>query len=207
METLCGMTKCRADENVKTGFESCYLFQALTKLMSPERFFEIGFGRGTTSYLMARNGCQVETHDIVGLTQRRKTWFRYKDVEMSNYNFLMHCAEEFGDVRTQITYRHCDTSLMKPEQKPDVDIVYIDGSHDYGPVLHDFQLALTRTRENSVIILDDYHPNYGAKVAIDEILKKYDGILVEVNGHIYGPEAEKGSGHIIIPFGDYKALL
>ena len=210
---LCALTKCRKEVGRNPGYESCHLFLALSKRIGPARFLEFGFGRGTTSILMALEPWikAVETYDIVPLHQKRPTWCLHKDVAMSNYEFIEACELNFaneGSIDDKIQYYCYDTTTLDLPESKENDLAYIDGSHDFMPVLKDFKNCLRRMAKDSIIVMDDYNPEFGAYMAINHILKEHDGILVSTNGHIYGPKPESpNTGHIIIPFGKYKELL
>ncbi len=209
---LCAVTKCRKDLHHNSGFESCHIFLALTKRYGLYRFLEFGFGRGTTSYLMATRPTikSVETYDIVPLHQKRPTWCMYKDAVMSNSEFLEMCDKlGYGEASKKIQYYCCDTTTLDLTEVRHTDIAYIDGSHDLIPVLKDFKNCERRMAKDSIIVMDDYDPQFGSYLAINHILEEYDGILVSTNGHIYCESQKEGpnTGHIIFPFGKYKKLL
>lgn len=42
-------------------------------------------------------------------------------------------------------------------QLPQLDLAYIDAHHDFDPTLHFFQMCLSKSHEDTVIILDDIH--------------------------------------------------
>jgi len=210
--TLCGLTKCRIDPNHKQGYESCFLFLALQQNFAFKRFLEFGTGRGTTSFLMAccHNIERVVTLDIVPHNLRRATWCDYQRVIMSNAEIHDKCVEAIGEPRAPIERICANSTSLTPSRIKGgpFDLVYIDGSHDYGPVKSDFELTKALLADDAVVIFDDYDPRYGVHQAVNEIMADEDCLLVSVNGHIYGPEQEPDEcGHIIWARGKYKELL
>jgi predicted O-methyltransferase YrrM len=210
VRALCAMTKCRTSVTHNIGYESCFLFLALCEAFKPRKFLEFGTGRGTTSFLVGQRPTteHVLTIDIVHPDTIRNTWFDYKTVCMSNNQIHTRLVDRLQGTNCPIE-RVCGDSVNLTLQNfnHNYDLVYIDGSHDYFPVKKDIELAKQVVAEDSIIVLDDYHPNYGVIHAVHEMLPNDELILVEVNGHIFGPPAEEGTGHIIWPRGKYKELL
>jgi predicted O-methyltransferase YrrM len=73
--------------------------------------------------------------------QRVRAHFRRFGVERQVTHFRLTSAEFFAD--------YPDRGL------PEIDIAFIDGSHAYADVRHDFLAVLRRTRRNSYILLHD----------------------------------------------------
>jgi predicted O-methyltransferase YrrM len=185
---------------------------ALQQVFNFKRFLEFGTGRGATSFLMAHQPMMehVVTIDIVPHEQRRATWCDYKRVIMSNAEIHDKCVEALGEPKASIERWCIDTTTLSPNRikSGPFDLVYIDGSHDYGPVKNDFEIAKALLAPDAVVVFDDYDPRYGVHKAINEIMADEDCILVSVNGHVWGPEKEPDEcGHIIWVKGKYKELL
>jgi predicted O-methyltransferase YrrM len=209
---LCAFTKCRLDPNFNPGYESCYLFLALQQHFGFKRFLEFGTGRGTTSFLMASLPCikHVTTIDILAYEQARHTWCDYKSCLMSNKDIHEKCEEYLGTPTASILHICDDSKNLKSHRIPGgpFDLVYIDGSHDYGPVKYDFAIAKELLADDALVVFDDYDPKYGVYHAINELMADEDCILVSVNGHLYGTDKEsENCGHIIWAKGKYKEML
>jgi predicted O-methyltransferase YrrM len=206
---LCGMTKCRTRQGENIGFESCFLFLALSQYMKPRSFMEIGTGRGTTSFLMAQRLWMehVITMDIVDFNTVRDTWFDYQAVQMSNSQIHDKLVERLGGTNCPIARFTGDSRDFCGMSRDGYDLIYIDGCHDYDVVKHDIGLALENSKADNIIILDDYHPNYGVVHAVNEMIPPNEMLLIQVNGHIFGPSEEAGSGHIVWARGAYKEIL
>lgn len=209
---LCSFTKCRANPNIKMGYESCYLFIALQSYFGLDKFLEFGTGRGTTSFLMASmSGIkQVTTIDIIPFEQTQLTWCDYKRCVMSVSEIHNRCVEALGKPNVSIERFTEDSVNLKSYRikTGPFDFVYIDGSHDYEPVKNDFKLAKELLADDAIVIFDDYNPQYGVYRAVNELMVDEDYILVSVNGHLYGENKESlDCGHIIWAKGKYKELL
>lgn len=206
---LCGMSKCRATPGENIGFESCFLFLALSQYMKPRIFFEIGTGRGTTSFLMAQQSSiqHVTTIDIVDFYTQRDTWFDYQPRHMSNAQIHDQMEKRLGITNAPIARYNGDSRSFPLDSAHDCDLIYIDGCHDYDVVKEDIRLALSIAARDSIIVLDDYHPAYGVVHAVHELIPYNEMMLVQVNGHVFGPSEEAGHGHIIWARGNYKELL
>jgi len=211
VERLCALSKCRTDPLWKKGYESCYLFLALNRKYQFKRFLEFGTGRGTTSFLMAKQNSieAVTTVDIIGFQHQRQTWCDYNVCVASNQDIYNKCIRELGPINTPINFVHGDSTTVdmnKLSQNGPYDLVYIDGSHDYGPVKKDWETAQRLIADDAIVVFDDYDPKYGVYHAINDIFKLEDITIVSLNGHIYGPDEEPEScGHVIWAGGKYGA--
>lgn len=85
------------------------------------------------------------------------------DADESYSSFLSHCGHlpSVRPVRGR--------SPEAADQVPDVDMVFIDGAHDYDPVRADFAAWLPKARR--LVCGHDYnHPGFpGVRAAVDEI--------------------------------------
>jgi predicted O-methyltransferase YrrM len=69
-----------------------------------------------------------------------------------------------------------ETSYSKALQEmQSVDLLFIDGNHQYEPTIHYFEKALPQLHKDSIVIFDDIHWSMDMENAWDAI-KKYDAI-------------------------------
>jgi hypothetical protein len=207
VEFLGEYTRCRADPSFRFGWESMFLLGAIARKFKPKTFLEIGTGRGTTSYLMSFAKCieTIHTYDIVPHDQPQHTWFRFKPTVMS--------VKEFADAvmadqpeRAKIHFHCGDTSKMEPKDIAQVpggyDLIYIDGSHDCGPVAKDYKNALQLVSPSGMIVFDDYKRSLpGVRQAVDMFIRPDhpDLLIVSLCGHVFGPSPEPDDeGHVIL---------
>lgn len=207
VEHLGALTRCRADPNWKFGWESIILMGALVKFYKPKTFLEFGTGRGTTSCLLSFAKCveTIHTYDIVPHEEEQATWFQFKPTRMSVKAFIDAVLADQPE-RAKIHFHTADTSKMEPkdfEQVPGgYDLIYIDGSHDCGPVTKDYKNALQLVSPTGLIVFDDYKRSLpGVRQAIDMFVKPDhpDLTIVSLCGHIFGPHPEPDDeGHVIL---------
>ena len=73
--------------------------------------------------------------------------------------------------------------LLKDIQINNIDLIFIDGGHDYSTVKNDLGQSKKIISQNGTILCDDYNLSYaeGVKKAIDEFIKenscKYEILL------------------------------
>ena len=118
---------------------------ALTKLINPAVCFEIGTGQGRTTLHLALNtrpDTQIHTLDVSN-SDETGCMFRGK-TEASKITSWT------GDSRT------FDYSQWKHE----VDLVYVDGSHDYEAVRLDSAVGFELVAKGGCIIWDDFIPSW-----------------------------------------------
>lgn len=203
---LCAATRCRLDPNRRYGWESPFLFLAISKYLQPKTFLEFGTGRATTSILMALQPSikTIHTYDIVPHTQEQKTWYNFQEVYMPISKFVYNVLGTKLE-RNKIHFHCGNTSIMEADEFPQVpggyDLIYIDGSHDFMPVVKDFKNALKLVSPTGWIIFDDYkHSLPGVRQAVDNFVKPfYKTEIVSLCGHIFMDTPEPDDeGHIIL---------
>ena len=171
--------------------------------MSCENFFEIGTGRGTSSYAVSLIDSvkKVTTVDIVRHSQKKHEAISYKPAFVSNSDLfdLIKFKE-----KEKIKFKHTDDYAdIVDEQENFFDVCFIDGNHDIEAIiLNDFNICMKVLKKPGYIIWDDYDPNkFQVKKVVDEISEKhgYDCELIEFRGHFFGDKpAEKNAGEVIM---------
>jgi predicted O-methyltransferase YrrM len=83
-----------------------------------------------------------------------------KDKNTSLYEIFLHNIETYGveDVVFPIAKTSTEASINFKEKS--VDLVIIDGSHEYNDVLNDIKAWIPKIKKGGMIIGDDYHPNW-----------------------------------------------
>lgn len=90
--------------------------------------------------------------------------------------------------------------VLTKQRFPKIDMLFIDGAHDYDSVKHDFFSCLEYLSDNFVILFDDYidRPFYGVKKLIDgEISPKIPVQLIETNKILVDQEYKQHARCII----------
>jgi predicted O-methyltransferase YrrM len=107
--------------------------------------------------------------------------------------------------RNKIHFHTANTESLQAKDLANVpggyDLIYIDGSHDFMPVVKDFKNAVELISPTGWIIFDDYKYSLpGVRQAIDTFVRpKYNIEIVSLCGHVYGPTPEPDEeGHVIL---------
>lgn len=193
--TICHFTKTRHDlsktpGDMSYGSEQAFLVKGIAQHIGAKRFFEIGTGRGTSSYSVALEPTveKVSTVDIVPHFQKKKEAIGYREAIVSNQDlYEMIPFEE----KSKIEFNHVsDYHRIMEKDKESYDLAFIDGNHsDVNVILQDYLICRHLLREGGLILFDDYHPSkFAVKTVVDEILKKdssYEAELVCFHGHIF----------------------
>lgn len=118
---------------------------ALTELINPAICFEIGTGHGRTTLHLALNttpNAQIHTLDI-------------------SKNDMTGCMFRGKTEGSKITSWTGDSRTFDYSQwKNKVDLVYVDGSHEYETVKSDSAIAFELVAKGGCIIWDDFIPSW-----------------------------------------------
>jgi len=208
VHAICKVTKTRArpeNERFERGWEQQYLIKAIAEHIKAETFFEIGTGRGTTSYVMGLldHMKQIVTLDIVPFEQEQKTALMWEAVTMSNKQ-LYDILNIPG--KPKIEFLNADSKTFKAEDyKEHFDLIFIDGNHDDPDIImDDFYLSEFVLAEGGYILFDDYNCEWGKGVTevVDKVIAggDWEVDMVEFRGHLFdgGNGPEKNEGLVII---------
>ena len=67
-------------------------------------------------------------------------------------------------------YKGYSKDLLKKIDISDIDFVFLDGGHSYQTVKEDLYLLISKLKNDSIVICDDYNiEHYGVKDAVNEI--------------------------------------
>ena len=127
---------------------------AIAKARNPRVCFEIGTGHGRTTLALARNTPPETSIYSLDLSTADHTGSVFRG-----------CPEEAKITRLMADSTNFDFSPWKGR----VDMVFVDGSHEYEAVKHDTKVAFELVAKNGVILWDDFAPGwYGVVKAIRE---------------------------------------
>ena len=207
VSAICKLTKTRVrppGKRSRYGTEQQHLINALAIERNVKRFFEIGTGRGTTSFILSRLP-QIEhvtTIDILPFDQKRKTAVNYVEAHMSNKDF--YDAIPFKE-KLNIEFITSNSKDWDPSgYKGQFDMAFIDGNHDAPKtIMRDFYTSEFVVSEKGIILFDDYNCEWGSGVTkvVDDVVAEgdWDAVLVEFRGHLFedieqqrGPEKDQG---------------
>jgi len=208
VHAICKITKTRVkpeNERFEAGWEQQYLIKAIAEHINAKNFFEIGTGRGTTSYVMGllEHVKEIVTLDVVPFDQEQETALLWEAVTMSN--------KQFHDVlnipgKSKIKFIHSDSNKFDEEPyKEHFDLIFIDGNHDDANIImEDFYLAEYVLAEKGLILFDDYNCSWGKGVTevVDNVISEgnWDCEMVEFRGHLFdgATEPEKDQGLVTL---------
>ena len=180
------------------------LFLEEIKRINPKTFLEIGVFQG----VLARNVCDLmhKNHganfkyygvDIFETDETykneiapslkinnpfKKFYFKY----IKRYNpYSMEAVQDLLKIyKNNIQLiKGNSNKLLKDIQINNIDLIFIDGGHDYSTVKNDLNQSKKIISQNGIILCDDYNLSYaeGVKKAIDEFIKengcKYEILL------------------------------
>jgi predicted O-methyltransferase YrrM len=204
IHSICKITKSRVkppNERFEAGWEQQYLIHAIAKNINARNFFEIGTGRGTTSYVLGLIPFidQIITLDIVPFDEQQETALMWEPIRISNkelYDLLNIPGKE------KIEFIRADSKRFNAmDYREHFDLIFIDGNHDKPDVImEDFYIAEYMLAQGGIILFDDYKCPWGKGVTevVDEIIEKdeWDIEMIEFRGHLFdgpaGPEKDQG---------------
>lgn len=169
--------------------EAHHLFSSMTKRqwfyqllerLGTHRFAEVGVYRGDFfQVLMQAKGIQEalaidcwellpdESREMLGAREKRVGWdFKSETMKQLRLSFEKTWAH---DPRVHVIH---DFSVHAASQIPDgsLDLVYIDGWHDYENVRTDITAWRPKVRSGGVISGHDYNPRQGVYKAVNEFI-------------------------------------
>lgn len=134
----------------------------VSKLDINQVYVEIGVAYGASSALaclVAKPGVRIYAIDVLDQPGRDKNI----ETVLGVYGkALKDCDYNFIHADSQFTARYWD--------KGEIDVLYIDGDHEYEGVIKDIISWLPWVKKGGTIIFDDYVDNIGVKRAINELL-------------------------------------
>lgn len=142
--------------DVKHKFELPYgeriVLAAIAELLKPAMIFEFGTYSGSTTTVLADAAPRAVVHTMD--LPAEEIVFGQDVVEAIGKNFRDRPEYAGRIVSHRCNSRLFDFSLFENK----VDLVYIDGSHEFADVLEDSRNALRMLTPRGVIIWDDYQP-------------------------------------------------
>jgi predicted O-methyltransferase YrrM len=145
-----------------------YVVAVLCKLRRPQRIFEIGTYDGATTLLLARNAPTAEVFTLDLPPDHASVAAVTSEVA----NAREGAGRRFTDSpeAEQITQLYGDSRTFdfSPWHR-DIDLILVDGGHDYDCARADTANALRMVRVGGLVIWDDYLPGWpGVVSAVDD---------------------------------------
>ena len=205
---ICGLTKTRVNPKKNKfefdyGMEQTFFIKAFSDSIKCKNFFEIGTGRGTSSYAVSLTKTveKILTIDIISHQQKKQEAVNYKPALVSNLD--LYSLINFRE-KEKIQFKHVDdyTDIVDKNEE-DFDLCFIDGDHDNEQIIiNDFNICMKVLKKPGYIIWDDYDPNrFKVKKVVDDISQKhnFECELIEFRGHMFGNKpAEEKAGEVVM---------
>ncbi len=147
-----------------------YIRQLVASTPSIKHVLETGFHTGISAatFLDVREDIQVTSFDIFWFDYTRKAKLLL-DKYYPDRNLLI-AGNSIGSLPTYFR-----------RFKEDIDLVFIDGGHEWPIPYYDLQVILANVKEGTIVLIDDYceaHGKQGVIRGVDEILSK--GLLNDI---------------------------
>jgi predicted O-methyltransferase YrrM len=147
-----------------------FVLLAVGKIVKPKRIFEIGTYRGNTTLNLSLNFPEAEVYTL--------------DVNQQ------HSPEQLAG-RLNVTLLQCHSMDFDfSHYHGDVDLVFVDGAHDYETVVSDTAAAFRMLRQGGAIVWHDYlnpDPHFdGVTRVLKEILQKVQWVEDTMMGVYFG---------------------
>ena len=188
------------------GIEQSFLVYSVAKKYNCKNMLEIGTGRGTASYSvsMLKNVEKVDTFDVIGYDEKVLTAVKFRSFYGSNKDiYEMIPYSEKSKINFNCISILNNEYIKKNEGK--FDMAFIDGNHsNYSIIMDDFVRCEKLTKEDGIILFDDYGNFPVVTQVIEDVMKSrkdYKFILVPFRGYYFSNwskrEKEKGSGVVL----------
>lgn len=154
----------------------------LINYYEPEIIVELGsfYGCSAFTFMQAIKDNHLKSQMFPVDLWEAKDTFTLNDYEQDVYSFFNEVKEkEFSSISVQMLKMTFDEASQQFKEKS-IDILHIDGSHNYEDVKHDFELWLPKVKENGIILFHDisdqllYNKTLGSCKYWKEIKKQYN---------------------------------
>ena len=202
-------------------YERGILLYSLIAKYKPKNVLEIGTAEGYSTLCMAWamtdyniNGkiFTIDPKPFDVPVERNVTWEdnpKHDTVMLSRRELWNKFADNEWIKKIEVLTGFSGEVLQKNTELPKMDMGFIDGSHVYEAVLHDFYAFLEVASENFHLLFDDYVPNEndGVTKAIDEeVAPNFDITLIQTNAKEQRKESGESPDELYICWLDNKSL-
>ena len=186
-------------------YERGMLLYSLIAKYKPKNVLEIGTAEGYSTLCMAWamtdyniNGkiFTIDPKPFDVSVERNVTWEdnpEHDTVMLSRRELWNKFADKEWIKKIEVLTGFSGEVLQKNTKLPKMDMGFIDGSHAYEAVLHDFYAFLEVASETFHLLFDDYVPNENdgvTKTIDEEVAPNFDIALIQTNAK----EQRKKSG-------------
>ena len=202
-------------------YERGILLYSLIAKYKPKNVLEIGTAEGYSTLCMAWamtdyniNGkiFTIDPKPFDVPVERNVTWEdnpKHDTVMLSRRELWNKFADKEWIKKIEVLTGFSGEVLQKNTKLPKMDMGFIDGSHVYEAVVHDFYAFLEVASESFHLLFDDYMPNEndGVTKAIDEeVAPNFDIALIQTNAKEQRKESGESPDELYICWLDSKSL-
>ena len=202
-------------------YERGILLYSLIAKYKPKNVLEIGTAEGYSTLCMAWamtdyniNGkiFTIDPKPFDVPVERNVTWEdnpKHDTVMLSRRELWNKFADNEWIKKIEVLTGFSGEVLQKNTKLPKMDMGFIDGSHAYTVVVHDFYAFLEVASENFHLLFDDYVPNENDDVtkAIDEeVAPNFDITLIQTNAKEQRKESGESPDELCICWLDNESL-
>ena len=202
-------------------YERGILLYSLIAKYKPKNVLEIGTAEGYSTLCMAWamtdyniNGkiFTIDPKPFDVPVERNVTWEdnpKHDTVMLSRRELWNKFADKEWIKKIEVLTGFSGEVLQKNTKLPKMDMGFIDGSHVYEAVVHDFYAFLEVASESFHLLFDDYMPNEndGVTKAIDEeVAPNFDIALIQTNAKEQRKESGESQDELYICWLDSESL-
>ena len=202
-------------------YERGILLYSLIAKYKPKNVLEIGTAEGYSTLCMAWamtdyniNGkiFTIDPKPFDVPVERNVTWEdnpKHDTVMLSRRELWNKFADNEWIKKIEVLTGFSGEVLQKNTELPKMDMGFIDGSHVYEAVVHDFYAFLEVASESFHLLFDDYVPNEndGVTKAIDEeVAPNFDIALIQTNAKEQRKESGESPDELYTCWLDSKSL-
>ena len=204
-----------------TNYERGILLYSLIAKYKPKNVLEIGTAEGYSTLCMAWamtdyniNGkiFTIDPKPFDVPVERNVTWEdnpKHDTVMLSRRELWNKFADNEWIKKIEVLTGFSGEVLQKNTELPKMDMGFIDGSHVYEAVVHDFYAFLEVASESFHLLFDDYVPNENdgvTKTIDEEVAPNFDITLIQTNAKEQRKESGESPDELCICLLDNKSL-
>ena len=202
-------------------YERGILLYSLIAKYKPKNVLEIGTAEGYSALCMAWamtdyniNGkiFTIDPKPFDVPVERNVTWEdnpKHDTVMLSRRELWNKFADNEWIKKIEVLTGLSGEVLQKNTKLPKMDMGFIDGSHVYEAVVHDFYAFLEVASESFYLLLDDYVPNENdgvTKTIDEEVAPNFDIALIQTNAKEQRKESGESQDELYICWLDSESL-
>ena len=202
-------------------YERGILLYSLIAKYKPKNVLEIGTAEGYSTLCMAWamtdyniNGkiFTIDPKPFDVPVERNVTWEdnpKHDTVMLSRRELWNKFADKEWIKKIEVLTGFSGEVLQKNTELPKMDMGFIDGSHVYEAVIHDFYAFLELATESFHLLFDDYVPNENdgvTKTIDEEVAPNFDIALIQTNAKEQRKESGESQDELYICWLDSESL-